>query len=196
MGGDAAGRLRFTGPIDGPGVDTAGIVGAANDRRASLGARSWVVPAGVGFEVGGVRMDKVCCMRSAQQILAEAGVIAVVGASRDPAKPSHSVPLQMLRYGWRIIPVNPVVDEIFGVPTFKTLADIDEPVDLVDIFRPAADAVDIVRQAVAIKAPAVWLQSGIVSADAREIATAAGLDYVEDRCLAVERAIGRLTRMP
>jgi predicted CoA-binding protein len=135
-------------------------------------------------------------MRSAQQILAEASVIAVVGASRDPAKPSHSVPLQMLRYGWRIIPVNPFVDEIFGVPAFKTLADIDEPVDLVDIFRPAADAVDIVRQAVAIKAPAVWLQSGIVSAEAREIATEAGLDYVEDRCLAVERAIGRLTRLP
>ena len=135
-------------------------------------------------------------MRSAQQILAEASVIAVVGASRDPAKPSHSVPLQMLRHGWRIIPVNPFVDEIFGVPTVKTLADIDEPVDLVDIFRPAADAVDIVRQAVAIKAPAVWLQSGIVSAEAREIATEAGLDYVEDRCLAVERAIGRLTRRP
>jgi predicted CoA-binding protein len=135
-------------------------------------------------------------MRSAQQILAEASVIAVVGASRDPAKPSHSVPFQMLRYGWRIIPVNPFVDEIFGVPAFKTLADIDEPVDLVDIFRPAADAVDIVRQAVAIKAPAVWLQSGIVSAEAREIATEAGLDYVEDRCLAVERAIGRLTRLP
>jgi predicted CoA-binding protein len=134
-------------------------------------------------------------MRSAQQILAEASVIAVVGASRYPAKPSHSVPLQMLRHGWRIIPVNPFVDEVFGVKTVKTLADIGEPVDLVDIFRPAADAVDIVRQAVAIKAPAVWLQSGIVSAEARKIATDAGLDYVEDRCLAVERAVGQLTRL-
>jgi uncharacterized protein len=64
----------------------------------------------------------------------------------------------------------------------------------VDIFRPADDAVEIVRQAVAIKAPAVWLQSGIVSAEARRIATDAGIDYVEDRCLAVERAMGRLTR--
>jgi hypothetical protein len=100
----------------------------------------------------------------------------------------------MLRHGWRIIPVNPFVDEVFGVRTVKTLADIDEPVDLVDIFRPAADAVEIVRQAVAIKAPAVWLQSGIVSAEARKIATDAGVDYVEDRCLAVERAMGRLTR--
>jgi uncharacterized protein len=134
-------------------------------------------------------------MRSAQEILADAKVIAVVGASREPWKPSHSVPLQMIRHGWRIIPVNPFADDIFGLPTFKTLADIGEPVDLVDIFRPAADAVDIVRQAVAIKAPAVWLQSGIVSAEAREIAVAAGLDYVEDRCLAVERAAGNLTRL-
>jgi predicted CoA-binding protein len=122
-------------------------------------------------------------------------VIAVVGASREAWKPSHSVPLQMLRYGWKIIPVNPYADEVFGVRTVPTLADIGEPVDLVDIFRPAADAVEIVRQAVAIGAPAVWLQSGIVSAEAREIATAAGIDYVEDRCLAVERAVGRLTRL-
>jgi predicted CoA-binding protein len=134
-------------------------------------------------------------MRSAQEILADAKVIAVVGASREAWKPSHSVPLQMIRHGWRIIPVNPFAEEIFGLPTFKTLADIGEPVDLVDIFRPAADAVDIVRQAVAIKAPAVWLQSGIVSAEARKIATDAGIDYVEDRCLAVERAAGNLTRL-
>ncbi len=110
-------------------------------------------------------------------------------------KPSHSVPLQMIRYGWRVIPVNPYVGEIFGVRTFPTLADIDEPVDLVDVFRPARDAVEVVRQAVAIGAPAVWLQSGIVSAEARRIATEAGLDYVEDRCLAVERAVGQLTRL-
>ncbi len=134
-------------------------------------------------------------MRSAQQILAEAEVIAVVGASRDPRKPSHSVPLQMLRYGWRIIPVNPFVDEIFGIRTVPALADLPEPVDLVDVFRPAADALEVVRQAVAIKAPAVWLQSGIVSAEARRIATEAGLDYVEDRCLAVERSVGRLSKL-
>ena len=135
-------------------------------------------------------------MRSAQQILAEAHVIAVVGASRDPMKPSHSVPLQMLQHGWKIIPVNPFVAEIFGIRTVPTLADLPEPVDLVDVFRPAKDAVEVVRQAVAIKAPAVWLQTGILSAEARRIATEAGLDYVEDRCLAVERAVGRLTKLP
>jgi predicted CoA-binding protein len=134
-------------------------------------------------------------MRGAAQILADAHVIAVVGASRDPFKPSHSVPLQMLRHGWRIIPVNPFVDEIFGVRSYPSLADIDEPIDLVDVFRPAADAVDVVRQAVAVKAPAVWLQTGIVSAEARQIATDAGLDYVEDRCLAVERAVAGLSRL-
>jgi uncharacterized protein len=134
-------------------------------------------------------------MRSAEEILREAEVIAVVGASREPWKPSHSVPLQMLKHGWRIIPVNPFADEVFGIKTVPTLADIGEPVDLVDIFRPAADAVDIVRQAVAINAPAVWLQSGIVSAEARRIATEAGMDYVEDRCLAVERAVAGLSRL-
>jgi predicted CoA-binding protein len=84
-------------------------------------------------------------MRSTQQILADASVIAVVGASRDPSKPAHTVPRQMIKHGWRIIPVNPFVDEVFGVKAYKTLADIDEPFDLVDIFRPARDAVDIVR---------------------------------------------------
>ena len=135
-------------------------------------------------------------MRSAQQILAEATVIAVVGASRDPMKLAHSVPLQMLRHGWRIIPVNPFVEEVFGVRTVPTLADLKEPVDLVDVFRPARDAVDVVRQAVAIKASAVWLQSGIVSPEARLIAEDAGIDYVEDRCLATERAIGGLSKLP
>lgn len=132
-------------------------------------------------------------MRSAQRILAEAKVIAVVGASRDPYKPAHTVPLQMLRHGWRIIPVNPFVAEVFGVPAVATLADLDEPVDLVNVFRPARDAAEVVRQAVAAGAPAVWLQSGIVSAEARRIAEEAGIDYVEDRCLAVERAVGRIT---
>ncbi|WP_305784953.1 CoA-binding protein [Symbioplanes lichenis] len=134
-------------------------------------------------------------MRSAAQILADADVIAVVGASRDPGKPAHSVPLQMLRHGWKIIPVNPFVSEVFGVPTVPTLADLPEPVDLVNIFRPAADAVEIVRQAAAIKAPAVWLQSGIVSAEARRIATEAGMDYLEDRCLVVERAVANLSKV-
>lgn len=135
-------------------------------------------------------------MRTPQQILAESAVIAVVGASRDPEKPAHTVPLQMQRHGWRIIPVNPYADELFGEKVYRTLADIPEKVDLVDVFRPAEDAVEVVRQAVEIGAPAVWLQLDIVSPESRRIATEAGVDYVEDRCLAVERAVGQLTRRP
>ncbi len=146
--------------------------------------------------VTGGDVARVGGMRSPAEILRDAEVIAVVGASREAWKPSHSVPLQMLRHGWKIIPVNPFADEVFGVKTVPTLADIGEPVDLVDIFRPARDAVEIVRQAAAINAPAVWLQSGIVSAEARRIAEEAGMDYVEDRCLAVERSVGQLTRLP
>src|SRR4029450_11628458 len=107
----------------------------------------------------------------------------------------HTGRRRLPRSAGRIIRVNPYADEVFGVKTVPTLADIGEPVDLVDIFRPAADAVEIVRQAVAIKAPGFWLQSGIVSVEARRIATEAGMDYVEDACLAVERAVGGLTRL-
>jgi predicted CoA-binding protein len=135
-------------------------------------------------------------VRTPQEILAGAGTIAVVGASRDPGKPAHSVPLQMQRHGWRIIPVNPQVDELFGERAYRSLAEIPHPVDLVDVFRPAHDAVDVVRQAVAIGAPAVWLQLGIVSPEARRIAREADIEYVEDRCLVIERAAGELSRLP
>ncbi|AEB42752.1 CoA-binding protein [Micromonospora maris] len=134
-------------------------------------------------------------MRSPSQILAESAVIAVVGASRDPDKTAHSVPAAMQRQGWRIIPVNPFADELFGEPAYRTLADIPHPVDLVNVFRPAEDAVEVVRQAVAINAPAVWLQLDIVSPQARQIAEQAGIDYVENRCIAVERAVAGLTRL-
>lgn len=135
-------------------------------------------------------------VRTPQQILADAAVIAVVGASRDPSKAAHSVPLQMQRHGWRIIPVNPHVDELFGERVYRSLADIPHPVDLVDVFRPAEETAAVAREAVLIGAPAIWLQLGIVSPEARRIAAEGGMDYVEDLCLAVERAVGGLTRGP
>jgi predicted CoA-binding protein len=118
----------------------------------------------------------------------------VVGASRDPSKPGHSVPDQLHRAGFRVIPVNPHASgSLFGEPVRASLLDIGEPVDLVDVFRPSAEAPEIARQAVAIGAGALWLQSDIVSGEARDIAEAAGIDYVEDRCTGVERALGQLT---
>ena len=81
-----------------------------------------------------------------------------------------------------------------GERAYPSLADLPHSVDLVDVFRPADDAVEVVRSAVQIGAPAVWLQLGIVSPAARRIAAEAGVDYVEDRCLAVERAAAGLSR--
>jgi len=132
-------------------------------------------------------------VRDAQELLADAKVIAVVGASRDPQKAAHSVPLQMQRHGWRIIPVNPHADELFGERVYRSVAEIPFPVDLVNVFRPAEAAPDVVRDAIAAGAPAVWLQLDIVSAEARKLATEAGLDYVENRCIAVERAVANLS---
>jgi predicted CoA-binding protein len=103
----------------------------------------------------------------------------------------------MQRYGWRIIPVNPHADEIFGERAYRTLADIpDGPIGLVNVFRPSRDAADVARQAVAAGASALWLQQGIVSDEAHRIADEGGLAYVEDRCLAVERARFALRMSP
>jgi predicted CoA-binding protein len=132
-------------------------------------------------------------VRTPAQILAESRTIAVVGASRDPDKVAHTVPRQILRHGWHVIPVNPYADEIWGQTCYRTLADIPVPVDLVNVFRPAADTPEVARQAVAIGARALWLQQGIASPAARAIAEAAGLDYVEDHCIAVERALSQIS---
>jgi predicted CoA-binding protein len=123
--------------------------------------------------------------RPAPEVLASAKTIAVVGASRDPRKAGGSVPEGLQRRGFRIIPINPFADELFGERVYRTLAEVPEKVDLVDVFRPAADAPEIARQAVAIGAKALWLQEDIRSDEARDIAVAGGLEYVEDECTAV-----------
>jgi hypothetical protein len=132
-------------------------------------------------------------VRTPAEILAASRTIAVVGASRHPGKAAYSVPLQMLRHGWQVIPVNPYADEIWGQRCYPSLADLPEPVDLVNVFRPSADTPEVARQAVAIGARALWLQLDIVSTRARALAEAAGLDYVEDRCIAVERAVNAIS---
>jgi predicted CoA-binding protein len=132
--------------------------------------------------------------RSSREILEGATTIAVVGASRDPGKAAGSVPVAMQAHGFRIIPVNPYADELFGEEVYRTLADIPEHIDIVDVFRPSRDAAGVAAQAVAIGAGAVWLQQGIVSDEARHITETAGIDYVEDRCIAVERALHQVER--
>ncbi|MGP8001607.1 MAG: CoA-binding protein [Streptosporangiaceae bacterium] len=122
-----------------------------------------------------------------ERILASYDSITVVGASRSPAKAAHYVPAHMQRHGWRIVPVNPHADTILGEPVYRTLHDVPGPAGLLNVFRPSGQAPDIARQAVAAGATALWLQLGIASAEARAIATRAGLRYVEDRCLIIEQ---------
>ncbi len=134
--------------------------------------------------------------RRSPEVLASAKTIAVVGASRDPRKAGGSVPEGLQRRGFRIIPINPFADELFGERVYRSLADVPEKIDLVDVFRPAADAPEIARQAVAIGATALWLQEDIRSDEARRIAEEGGLDYIEDECTAVVASLYRIKKVP
>lgn len=119
-------------------------------------------------------------------LLRRAKRIAIVGCSATPGKPAHDVPKFALEHGYDIVPVNPAATEIFGLKVYRTLAEVPGTLDVVDVFRPAEEAPDIARQAVAVGANALWLQTGIVSEEARRIARDAGLDYLEDACLRTE----------
>ena len=117
-------------------------------------------------------------------LLQHVKTIAVVGLSKDPAKPSHAVAAYLQGHGYRVIPVNPTAQgELLGERVYASLKDIPQPVDAVDIFRPPQDVPAIVDEAVAIKAKAVWMQEGIVHNAAATRATQAGLHVVMDRCM-------------
>ncbi|MGI9111724.1 MAG: CoA-binding protein [Gaiellaceae bacterium] len=125
-------------------------------------------------------------MRTPADILREAKTIAMVGASPKPDRPSNGVMRYLLQQGYDVIPVRPAgCDEVLGVPCVRTLAEVDRPIDVVDIFRRPEFTPAHAREAVAVGAGALWLQLGIVSAEARRIAEEAGLGYVEDACAAV-----------
>jgi uncharacterized protein len=132
--------------------------------------------------------------KSSWQILERATTIAVVGASRDPNKAGGSVPAGLQQRGFRIIPINPFADELFGERVYRSLSEVPEKIDIVDVFRPADAAPEIARQAVAVGAKALWLQLDIRSEEARRIAEAAGLDYVEDECTAVVSSLYRIKK--
>lgn len=128
-------------------------------------------------------------MRTPRQILAEAHTIAVVGASRDPQKAAHWVPQMLQEQGWHIVPVNPRAGDLLGEHTYARLCDVPEHVDVVEVFRPAGEAEDLVREAAAIHAGAIWLQLGITSPPAQRLANELGLDFVQDTCMGMERAL-------
>jgi len=125
---------------------------------------------------------------SIPDILKSAKTIAIIGASADPARPSHSIMKVLMAAGYKIFPVNPNEEEILGEVAYPTLADIpaDVPIDIVNVFRRPAHTPEVARQAQARGAKTLWLQQGITNADAQKIAQDAGLNYIEDRCIAVE----------
>ncbi|MDR6850257.1 MAG: CoA-binding protein [Sphingomonas sp.] len=121
-------------------------------------------------------------------LLEETRVIALVGASDRPDRPSYRVMRTLQEHGYRVIPVNPQItgEHLHGEFVFRDLSQIGDPIDLVDIFRNSAAAGEAVDAAIAAGAKAVWLQLGVINEAAAERAEAAGLKVVMDRCPAIE----------
>lgn len=137
-------------------------------------------------------------LETIESVLARSRVIAVVGLSDRPERPSHGVARYLQAQGYRIIPVNPkLTGPVLGEDPYRTLDEMPEKVDLVDIFRRSIDVPPVIEAAIRIKAPAVWMQLGIVHEEAAKAARAAGIEVVMDRCTAIEHRIlaqdGKLT---
>ncbi len=122
------------------------------------------------------------------ELLTNTRNIAMVGASDRPDRPSHGVMKFLQSHGYRVFPVNPQItgEHVHGEFVWRELAQIGEPIDIVDIFRRPQAAGEAVDQAIAVGAKAVWLQLGIVNEEAAQRAEAAGLQVIMDRCIKIE----------
>ena len=125
-------------------------------------------------------MDDIQTLR---RILHESRVIAVVGLSADWYRPSYFAAKYMLEHGYRVIPVNPKYPEILGQKCFRSLRDIEEKIDIVDVFRKTQDVPPIAEDAIAVGAKVLWQQLGVRNEQAAARARAAGLEAVLDRCV-------------
>jgi predicted CoA-binding protein len=132
------------------------------------------------------------------ELLQSARIIAVVGLSADPSRPSHGVARALQSFGYRIIPVTPTVDSVLGERAVKDLDHLHEvlpdgkKVDIVDVFRRPEHVADIVNDCIRLKLPAVWFQDGVIDVDAAEKAQRAGIFTVMDRCLYRDRTAAGL----
>jgi len=112
--------------------------------------------------------------------------VTMVGVSANPARPSYRVAVHMIAYGYDVVVVNPTVSGVLGRPAYPSLEAVDGPLGIVDVFRRAEEIPNVARQAVALGAAAVWAQLGLRSGEARAVCEAAGVPYVEDRCIKME----------
>jgi predicted CoA-binding protein len=129
-----------------------------------------------------------------KQLLTDAATIAMVGASSNPEKESHSIMQRLQNVGYRVIPVNPRETEVLGERAYASLADVPGHVDIVDVFRRAEDTPGIADDAVKIGAKALWLQTGIVNEDAAARAKAGGLIVVMDACIGATHSLLRIPK--
>jgi predicted CoA-binding protein len=127
-----------------------------------------------------------------RELLTKANVIAVVGASSNPDRPSHGVFQRLLAAGYRVVPVNPNETLVLGQKAYASLADVPFLIDIVDVFRRPEYTPDIADEAVRAKAKTLWFQSGIVNEEAARRARAGGLTVVMDACLGVELSVLRV----
>jgi predicted CoA-binding protein len=112
--------------------------------------------------------------------------IAVVGMSKNSSKAAHYVPKYLLENGYDITPVNPTADEILGKKCYSSISEIDEDIDIVDVFRPSDQVLPIIKEAIKKKPKVIWLQQGIHNSEAEDLAKEAGIKVIFNRCMLAE----------
>ena len=127
-------------------------------------------------------------MSDIKNILSKYRSIAMIGVSNDPTKASTIVMKYMQKYGFKVYPVNPSAkgQKILGQEVFSKITDIKEPIDIVDVFRPSREALEIAKDTIKIEAKVLWLQLGIKNAEAKLIVESNNIEYIEDRCTKME----------
>ena len=127
-------------------------------------------------------------MKNTKEILEKYKKIALVGASKDLNKTSTVVMKYLQQYGFKVYPVNPSIrgEEILGEKVFGSISEIDSDVEIIDVFRPSNEAIEIAKEAVKINAKVLWLQLDIRNEEAKKIVEANNILYIENKCTKIE----------
>ena len=134
-------------------------------------------------------MSSVSQKDSIADLLQRAKIIAVVGLSDNPLRPSHGVAAYLQSHGYRIIPVNPQIESCLGEKAYASLLDVPDKIDIVNIFRRPEFVDEVVDQSIALKVPAIWMQEEVIQEKAAEKARHAGIFVVMDRCILQEHKL-------